>query len=77
MILYSFMALSVDSQGKRNLLLTDVVVPGTVDLFRFIRDFGLQANVGRYRRLDLDVDSPTHGFHLFEHGIFKLASVHV
>jgi hypothetical protein len=75
-ILYVFIALSV-KDGKRNLLLTDAVVPGTVDLFAHIRDFGLQANIGRYRRLDLNIDSPTHGFHLFEHGIVKLASAHV
>jgi hypothetical protein len=76
MILYMFLALSV-KDGKRTLLLTDAVVPGTVDLFAHIRNFGLQANIGRYRRLDLDPDSPTSGFHLFEHGIVKLASAHI
>lgn len=75
MILYTFIALSV-KDGKRSLLLTDLVEPGKVDLFRFIRDFGLKANIGRYRRLDLDPDSPTHGHHLFEHGIVKLASTY-
>lgn len=76
MILYMFLALSV-KDGKRELLLTDLVEPGTVDLFAFIRDFGLRADIGRYRRLDLNVDSPTHGFHLFEHGIVKLAPTHI
>lgn len=71
-----FLALSV-KDGKRDLLLTDLVEPGKVDLFSFIRDFGLRANIGRYRRLDLNIDSPTHGFHLFEHGIVKLASAHI
>jgi hypothetical protein len=71
-----FLALSV-KDGKRSLLLTDLVEPGKVDLFAFIRDFGLRSNIGRYRRLDLDIDSPTHGFHLFEHGIVKLASAHI
>ena len=78
MILYTFLALGPVLDGtRRKILLTDAVVPGKVDLFRFIRDFGLQANIGRYRRLDLNVDSPTHGFHLFEHGIVKLASAHI
>lgn len=76
MVLYMFLALSV-KEGKRELLLTDLAEPGTVDLFAFIRDFGLRASIGRYRRLDLNIDSPTHGFHLFEHGIVKLASVHI
>lgn len=44
------------------------------ELFHFIRDFGAQAELGRYRRLDLDIDSPTVGHHLFEHGTVQITN---
>lgn len=44
------------------------------ELFHFIRDFGAQAKLGRYRRLDLNPDSPTAGHHLFEYGTVQITN---
>jgi hypothetical protein len=72
-ILYLFTALNQD----RDLVLTGSVVPGETDLFRFIRDFGTQhAKIGRYRRLDLNPDSQSLGFHLFENGTVKIDRIY-
>lgn len=70
-----FTALSVESNGKRNLLQSNLVLPGKTNLFEDLREIGKSADIGRYRRLDLDPDSKTHGFHLFERGIVRLASI--
>lgn len=72
-----FVALGLDKQGKRDLRSTMLVVPGQTNLFQDIRELGEGAGLGRYRRLDLNPDSPTHGYHLFEHGIIKLSNVHI
>lgn len=73
MIVYNFRALGHKVNGARRWLLADSIIPGQSDLFHFIRDFGNRAGLGRYRRLDLDPDSNSHGYHLFEHGIVKLS----
>lgn len=73
MILYRFSAFS----GSLNLIVTTDVTPGDTDLFSFIRYFGTQhAKIGRYRRLDLNPDSPTHGHHLFENGTVTIDTIH-
>lgn len=72
-----FSALSVETNGKRNLVQFNLVLPGKTNLFEDLREIGKSADIGRYRRLDLDPDSPTHGHHLFEHGIVKLSHVHL
>lgn len=46
------------------------------ELFHFIRDFGAQAKLGRYRRLNLDAESPTFGHHLFEYGTVQITNHH-
>ncbi|UDL16746.1 hypothetical protein SEA_ATUIN_53 [Arthrobacter phage Atuin] len=73
MIIYYFMALAPKVNGARKLLLIDSVIPGQSDLFHFIRDFGNRAGLGRYKRLDINPDSSTHGHHLFEHGTVRLS----
>jgi hypothetical protein len=69
---YVFLALGPKQNGARRWILTDTVIPGQSDLFRFIRDFGQRAGLGRYKRLDLNPDSESHGHHLFEHGTVRL-----
>jgi hypothetical protein len=73
MITYVFLALGPKVNLARKLLLIDSTIPGQSDLFHFIRDFGNRAGLGRYRRLDLDPNSNSHGHHLFEHGTVKLS----
>lgn len=77
MIVYMFIALGLDKQGKRDLRSTLLVLPGKSNLFQDIRQLGEGAELGRYRRLDLDPESKTHGFHLFEHGIVRLSAIHL
>lgn len=77
MIIYMFVAVTVDKQGKRSFPQTLIVEPGKTNLFQDIRALGEGAELGRYRRLDLNPDSQTHGYHLFEHGIVKLHQVHI
>jgi len=72
MILYFFLAFGPHADGRQKIVGADSVVPGEADLFAFIRDFGAKAGIGRYRRLDPDPDSPTHGQHLFERGTVSL-----
>lgn len=72
-----FTALTVDGKGKRELSASLLVVPGQSNLFQDIRQLGDGAGLGRYRHLDLNIDSPTRGYHLFEHGIVKISNVHI
>lgn len=72
-----FTAVTVDKQGTRGFPATLLVEPGKTNLFQDIRQLGEGAELGRYRRLDLDPDSATHGYHLFEHGIIGLTPVHI
>ncbi len=78
MVVYMFVALGLDKQtGKRDLRSALLVLPGKTNLFQDIRALGAGAELGRYRRLDLNPDSSTHGYHLFEHGIISLTPVHI
>ncbi len=77
MIIYMFVAVTLDKQGNRGFPQTLIVEPGKTDLFADIRALGTGAELGRYRRLDLNIESTTHGYHLFEHGIVKLHQVHI
>jgi hypothetical protein len=68
--LYSFMAFR---DGE--VIAVTLATPGKTDLFKALRDTGAVADFGHYRHLDLDVDSPTHGFHLFQKGKVKLVHI--
>jgi hypothetical protein len=72
-----FTALTVDGEGNREISASLLVVPGQSNLFQDIRQLGDGAGLGRYRKLDLSIDSPTWGYHLFEHGIVKISNVHI
>lgn len=68
---YAFIAVNPEKNGFR----TDLATPGEDDLYVFLRTIAASASLGRYRTFDMDLESPTCGYHLFESGFVKIATV--
>lgn len=70
-VFYVFESFPLGSQAPMRL----VASPAFIDLYTLIRQFGVEAGLGRYRRMDTDPDSPTIGLHLFQRGSVKLSII--
>lgn len=74
---YLFLASRPNPDGTREILATDLVIPGQVDLYRAIRAFADDIRFGKYQTFQDNPELPHFGHHVFDLGLIKINPVHI